>query len=403
MNFDKIIKLDKTALKARLEKELKGFKYHPISADGYLYAEGTLPVLLVAHMDTVHKSPVSVICKSSDGVWMAPEGIGGDDRCGIYSVLQIARLYKCHVLFTEDEEIGCIGAKKFTESGIKPEVNFIIEFDRKGLDDCVFYQCDNPKFTKYIESFGFKTQYGSCSDISTIAPYIGKAAVNLSCGYYNPHTQHEFIVLDHMWETIRKVENILDEHAKGTLPEFEYIRKVYTPAKTYYSSPYRWGDDDGDEYYGNVFDNAWWTQYLKEKEAASKSSPQTVLTAIEQKKKEADGTPLFSVIDKKANYTENDEEVQDVIWLDLYEDIWYVKHIKDDSGEVFPISEFGVDVSGNIWHWDSATGIITVDEDAVVVDSNGDIMSPVALYCAAFDDGMVEVSTIRSWREEEAR
>ena len=48
-------------------------------------------------------------------VAMSPQGIGGDDRCGVWMILQILRTANCHVLFCEDEEVGCVGAKKFTK------------------------------------------------------------------------------------------------------------------------------------------------------------------------------------------------------------------------------------------------------------------------------------------------
>lgn len=78
-------------------------------------------------MDTVHRQPVEQICYSADGaVTMSPQGIGGDDRCGVWMILQILRTAKCHVLFCEDEEVGCVGAKKFTRGSLRPQVNYIV-------------------------------------------------------------------------------------------------------------------------------------------------------------------------------------------------------------------------------------------------------------------------------------
>ena len=73
---------------------------------------------------------------------------------------------KCHVLFCEDEEVGCVGAKKFTRGSLRPQVNYIVELDRRGSNDAVFYRCDNPEFEDFITSFGFETAGGSRSDIS---------------------------------------------------------------------------------------------------------------------------------------------------------------------------------------------------------------------------------------------
>ena len=72
-------------------------------------------------------------------------------------------------------------------------LKFLVEIDRKGANDAVYYDCDNPDFEEYITGKGFQTAIGSFSDISLLAPELGVAAVNLSSGYYNAHTLHEFI------------------------------------------------------------------------------------------------------------------------------------------------------------------------------------------------------------------
>ena len=117
LTFETILRLPQMELKKTLKAELKSRGYPITDKPGYLYAEGTIPVLLVAHMDTVHRQPVEQICYSADGaVAMSPQGIGGDDRCGVWMILQILHTASCHVLFCEDEEVGCVGAKKFTRT-----------------------------------------------------------------------------------------------------------------------------------------------------------------------------------------------------------------------------------------------------------------------------------------------
>ncbi len=199
LDLEQILRSSQKELKKWLYAELKLRGYLPQSEDGFLYAPGSIPVLMIAHLDTVHRKPVQHICYTADQkIAMSPEGIGGDDRCGIYMILKIIEKADCHVLFCEDEEIGCVGARKFTASAIAPTVNYIVEMDRNGSNDAVFYQCDNRKFVKFITGFGFKEAFGSCSDISYIAPHMGTAAVNISCGYYNEHRLHEYINLEQM-------------------------------------------------------------------------------------------------------------------------------------------------------------------------------------------------------------
>ena len=201
LEFEQIFQLSQGNLKEALVGELKALGYKPKSRKGYLYASGELPVMLIAHMDTVHRQLVQHICYSEDGcVMMSPEGIGGDDRAGVYMILRILQEAKCHVLFCEDEEIGGQGARKFERSSIRPEVNYLVELDRHGGNDAVFYSCNNREFIRFICSFGFGEARGSFSDISIVAPHLDVAAVNISAGYYNEHRQHEYVRLDQMEE-----------------------------------------------------------------------------------------------------------------------------------------------------------------------------------------------------------
>lgn len=214
MNMTALLTKAQAGLKKDLAAELMGLGRSPIIRKGFLYAEGDVPVLLIAHLDTVHKQLPSVVCSSPDSrILMAPEGVGGDDRAGVYIVLELLKKFKCHVLFCEDEEIGGIGAQLFVESGISPIVNYIVELDRRGKDDAVFYGCDNPEFTQFICSYGFREEYGSFSDISVIAPALGIAAVNLSSGYYCAHTRHEYIDMVHVRQIICRVSNLLTTHS----------------------------------------------------------------------------------------------------------------------------------------------------------------------------------------------
>ena len=198
----------------------------------YLLVQGEVPVTLIAHLDTVHKQPVREICSSScDNILMSPQGIGGDDRCGVYA---LAKIYeqssrKPWLLFTCDEEIGGIGAHVFCEDHAKgklPEslgnLKFLIELDRKGSRDAVYYDCGNDDFEEYITSKGFRTAQGSFSDISLIAPKLGVAAVNLSSGYYDAHTLHEHINVGQLEAVIGKVVDMVTEAAEDTVPRFEY-------------------------------------------------------------------------------------------------------------------------------------------------------------------------------------
>ena len=54
------------------------------------------------------------------------------------------------------------------------------------------------------------------------------AAVNLSSGYYNAHTQHEYINRKHLNATVKKVLEIVADAAQPDFPKYEYVeRKFY--------------------------------------------------------------------------------------------------------------------------------------------------------------------------------
>lgn len=228
--FISLCKKTQEQLKKRLDKRLKKLYPEVINEDGYLFAKGEVPVLLVAHMDTVHKNVVKTFSeelKNGKHIISSIDGIGGDDRCGIYMIMEIIKTHKCSVLFCEDEEIGCVGATLFSNSehmNKLKDIKYIIELDRKGNEDAVFYQCDNPEFTEFIEkNTGYKEDWGSYTDICDIAPVLGVAAVNLSCGYYNAHMTTEYVVMEEMFHTIDVVKKLLDVECE----QFKYIKKKY--------------------------------------------------------------------------------------------------------------------------------------------------------------------------------
>jgi hypothetical protein len=142
-------------------------------------------------------------------------------------ILEVIKHYNCSVLFCEDEEIGGVGAEKFIKTKLAKSLNFnyIIEFDRQGSNDAVFYNCDNPEFEEFITDEYYRTTYGSFSDISVIAPMLGCAAVNLSCGYYKAHTTNEFVVMSEMEDSIYAACNILEKTTEDD--KFEYIECQY--------------------------------------------------------------------------------------------------------------------------------------------------------------------------------
>ena len=160
--------------------------------------------LIVCHSDTVHKDPVSETHISDSQELSSPQGIGGDDRAGIWHMLRLLKKrLDVNYLICSDEEIGGVGASYFAEYASRENLTypFIIELDRKGTNDAVFYSCGNEEFKKVIEKTNyFKEAFGSFSDISIICPELNVAGVNLSTGVDFCHTPQEVIYLSKLEE-----------------------------------------------------------------------------------------------------------------------------------------------------------------------------------------------------------
>lgn len=106
--FEKILRMTQEELMNYLRENVDGEKIFEDKA--FLLIEGSVPIMSVAHLDTVHKQPVRDICTSADGnILMSPQGIGGDDRCGVYALVNAYEesAKKPYLLFTCDEGATC--------------------------------------------------------------------------------------------------------------------------------------------------------------------------------------------------------------------------------------------------------------------------------------------------------
>lgn len=228
-----------------------------VATPSFVYAFGDIPVALVAHADTVFKIPPALDTffydQERDVIW-SPDGLGADDRAGVFAIIQILRRYhlKPHVIITTGEESGCIGAGKLIAHMVtfKEDLKFMIQLDRRNRKDAVYYDCDNEEFEKFITPFGFKTEWGTFTDISVLAPVWGVAAVNFSVGYEDEHHEIERLHVDWLYETIGKVVQILRHvEAHPEMKPFEYVPAYggYTYGSVF-GRPYMYGDGLWDYY-----------------------------------------------------------------------------------------------------------------------------------------------------------
>lgn len=222
--------------------------------NGYIFARGTLPVCLCAHMDKVYsykrltrKEVLFRVRKNRKGSIIDKEifslkGIGGDDRCGIYSIIDM--LNKGHrpsVAFFMGEEVGCRGSHNFVSKyslDFMEGINAFIQIDRRGDKDCVSYQDKSMKLVDEICKFDFKFAYGSSTDIRVLMNAYKISAVNLSSGYHFEHMRSaEYISLKEFNYLLYRLNNILNSNIFNTRYEckFEY-NTLYSSAHYLYEN-----------------------------------------------------------------------------------------------------------------------------------------------------------------------
>ncbi len=244
-----------------MSEYLNGNYNKVIETDHYICAVGNIPIALCAHMDTVwegYKGAKKHLYydKHKECMW-CPEGAGFDDKIGIFLIVKIIESgLRPHIILCMDEEIGAVGAGELAKAPCPfSDLKYCVELDRMGSNDCVFYSCDNPDFVKHIETFGFKMNYGSFTDICQFCPAWGVAGVNLSVGYVDEHTTCERLYVKSMLNTLKRVKKIL---TAKEIPFFGYIPYKYnfslSKAISKVTVPTYPVDYDDDEY-------GWWSSF----------------------------------------------------------------------------------------------------------------------------------------------
>lgn len=223
-----VLRLSVPALMKYLRRELRRAGYAPQAAETYLYAAGDVPVLLVAHVDTVHEAPPGeVFYDPKARVLWSPDGLGADDRAGVFAILEVIRSgLRPHVLFTDGEESGGWGAEDAAldlMATLPHAVRCAVELDRKGSGEAVYYGCGSRTLREWVGHFGFREEGGSFSDISVLCPAWDLAGVNLSVGYYGQHTMSEHLRLDDLEKTIQAVKRMLSAPPAERMP-YEGLR-----------------------------------------------------------------------------------------------------------------------------------------------------------------------------------
>jgi hypothetical protein len=189
--------------------------------------------------------------------------VGFDDKIGIFIALKMLDMIPYgKAFFPHAEEIGCVGTRK-ADMSFFDDCAYLIQCDRrnaKGIVDNVSgvgLFGEDFKDVLLLEGAKYERRMttGMLTDVYTLKTMgLKVSCTNLECGYYNPHSNDDYCILDEVYSTLDFVEDVYNS-TKGQKFEHVYIAPVYKSnySKNYYGGYYgsSWDDYyDFDNYYG---------------------------------------------------------------------------------------------------------------------------------------------------------
>ena len=177
-------------------------------------------------------------CKSSI------QCLGADDRVGVKTILDILEMgLRPHILFTTDEEVGCVGSRKAVEEnaleGLKM-ASMLIQIDRgvheRSWHEMVTYDFDPESHKEIFDELRktYTMATGSYTDVAVLGPHLDKPIVNVSASYRHEHTTDEFINLDAYEYNTQGLIKFIKWAQEQDTSEWKYVAK-YVPPKPVYT------------------------------------------------------------------------------------------------------------------------------------------------------------------------
>lgn len=213
-----------------LDKELRELKlpYQIDAAGNIIVTKGkaTLYPCVVSHMDTVHNFvpdfKIYIDIDDNDIHFAMSNkqrvGIGGDDKCGIFACLYLLKtIPQIKVVFFSREESGCRGSGSINMKFFA-DCMYLIQLDRRGKRDFIQTYWSRKTISHEFSSeiglikkkYKYKNQTGTVTDVMKLWDNrIGISCINLSCGYYRPHSEYEYISIHDLWHSVMFTEEII--------------------------------------------------------------------------------------------------------------------------------------------------------------------------------------------------
>lgn len=195
------------------------------------YGECETYPCIVAHMDEVHKNKPEdfEVVKYKGNYFGFSEstksfvGIGADDKNGIWVALKVAvefvkKKKPIKVVFFRAEERGCVGSAN-CEMDFFENCRFVLQCDRKGKSDFINkangLELNSKEFREkageIYKRYGYSDACGLTTDVYELKERgLKVSAANISCGYYNPHTDEEMTSMVDLKNCLKMVLELMN-------------------------------------------------------------------------------------------------------------------------------------------------------------------------------------------------
>ena len=159
--------------------------------------------------------------KSNELIMKGIGNIGGDDKCGVFLILEYLLSGKpINAVFSICEEIGGADGIKTLINEIKDDEIFkscpyALVLDRRNWGDiiCHINEYGSKKFedalTEIGKDFNYSPVKGGSSDANTLKDYMN--CCNLSTAYYNPHSTREYVSINELWNTWNYINALIEK------------------------------------------------------------------------------------------------------------------------------------------------------------------------------------------------
>ena len=230
---------------------------------------------ICAHMDEVHDA--MEVCGRQlieadgkiSGFSLATNrqcGIGADDKNGIYIALEALRnLPAVKVFFTVNEECGTDGSSG-VDLSFFDDCRYVLSADRRNGGDLINHaggmELCSPEFLRALKKlrkkYHYKPAQGALADVVILKDRgLDISCVNISCGYYNPHTSQEYTVLS----ALENCLNFVMEICQNVTDVYPHVwAEIDSDEEEEYYNQKMWGDpfDSNEDIYGKEYHEMAW-------------------------------------------------------------------------------------------------------------------------------------------------